>query len=215
MSFVEERAMGYLQPAEYGAFGLGADTSDDLVATASTLIDSHCRRTSLNATQYVERMRLNADSQTVRLSYLPLLAVAPAATALVSVRARYGRPRRGEMVDPFLEQAAWAFSLPGSWTSLDVTTIDSVADTGELTLTRNVMGIAYNEVEVTYTAGFATVPDAVKVACAQIVRNAQATPALNVRMNRIDTMQVQYFSDSLIDGQVASLLAPYRAARLG
>ena len=194
--------MGYLQPAEYGAFGLGGDTGDDLVATASTLIDSHCRRASLNAAQYVERLRLNADAQTVRLSFLPLLAVAPAASPLVRVRARYARPRRGELLDPFLEQAAWAFSLPGSWTQLDVTTIDFVADTGELTLTRNVMGIAYNEVEVTYTAGFAVVPDAVKAACAQIVRNAQATPSLNVRMNRIDTMQVQYFSDSLVDAQV-------------
>lgn len=207
--------MGYLQPAEYGAFGLAADTSDDWVATASTLIDSHCRRASLNATQYVERMRLNADSQTVRLSYLPLLTVAPGASPLVGVRARYARPRRGEMLDPFLEQAAWAFSLPGSWTTLDASTVDFVADTGELTFTRNVLGLAYNEVEATYTAGFAVTPDAVKVACAQIVRNGQATPALNVRMSRIDTMQVQYFSGSLMDAQVVELLAPYRAARLG
>ena len=87
--------MGYLQPAEYEAFGLTADTSDDWVTTASTLIDSHCRRSSLNATQYVERMRLNAGSQTVRLSYLPLIAVAPATNPLVSVQARYAKPRRG------------------------------------------------------------------------------------------------------------------------
>jgi hypothetical protein len=208
-------AMGYLQPAEYEAFGLTPDTSDDWVTTASTLIDSHCRRSSLNATQYVERMRLNAGSQTVRLSYLPLTAVAPATNPLVSVQARYAKPRRGEMLDPFLEQAAWAFSLPGSWTSVDVNSVDFVNETGELTFTRNVLGLPYNEVEVTYVAGLATIPDAVKVACAQIVRNAQATPALNVRMNRIDTMQVQYFSDSLINAQVAQLLAPYRAARLG
>jgi hypothetical protein len=96
-----------------------------------------------------------------------------------------------------------------------VNSVDFVSETGELTFTRNVLGLPYNEVEVTYVAGLATIPDAVKVACAQIVRNAQATPALNVRMNRIDTMQVQYFSDSLIDAQVAQLLAPYRAARLG
>lgn len=207
--------MVYLQPAEYGAFGLTPDTSDDWITTASTLIDSHCRRSSLSATEYVERMRLNSGSQTVRVSYLPLVAIAPATNPLLSARARYARPRRGEMADPFLEQAAWAFSLPGSWTAVDVNTVDFFNETGELTFARNVLGLAYNEVEVTYTAGLETIPNGVKVACAQIVRNAQATPALNVRMNRIDTMQVQYFSDSLIDAQVAQLLAPYRAARLG
>ena len=41
------------------------------------------------ATQYVERMRLTAGAQTVRLSYLPLVAVAPATTPLVSVQVRY------------------------------------------------------------------------------------------------------------------------------
>jgi hypothetical protein len=79
----------------------------------------------------------------------------------------------------------------------------------------NYLGLGYNEVEVTYTAGLVTIPDAVKVACAQIVRNAQATPALNVRSNKIDTMQMQYFSASIIDPQVQSLLRPYLAQRIG
>ena len=73
----------------------------------------------------------------------------------------------------------------------------------------------YNEVEVTYTAGVAMVPDAVKVACVQIVKNAQATPAMNVRSSRMDTLQMQYFSGSLIDAQVQALLRPYVAERLG
>ena len=55
---------------------------------------------------------------------------------------------------------------------------------GEVALPQNPLGLAYNEVELTYTAGSAAIPDAVKFACAQIVRNAQATPALNVRAAR-------------------------------
>ncbi len=58
-------------------------------------------------------------------------------------------------------------------------------------------------------------PDTVKVACAQIVKNAQATPAMNVRSSRMDTLQMQYFSGSLIDPQVQTLLRPYVAERLG
>src|SRR5436305_772422 len=70
-------------------------------------------------------------------------------------------------------------------------------------------------IEVTYRAGLATVPAAVKVACAQVVRNAQATPALNVKSSRLDTMQMQYFSSSLLDEQVKLLLRPYVAQKVG
>jgi len=55
----------------------------------------------------------------------------------------------------------------------------------------------------------------VKVACVQIVKNAQATPAMNVKSSKMDTMQMQYFSGSLIDPQVQMLLKPYIAERLG
>ena len=55
---------------------------------------------------------------------------------------------------------------------------------------------------MTYTAGFATLPSAIKVACAQIVKNAQATPGLNVKSSKVDTLQLQYFSGSLVDATV-------------
>ncbi|MDQ2834064.1 MAG: hypothetical protein M3Y50_10035 [Acidobacteriota bacterium] len=207
--------MGYLLPTEYVQYGLTADTTDDWVTMASALIEAHCRRPSLLVTQYVERMRLTSGSQAVRLSYRPLAAAAGAASALVGVRVRYGRPRRGELVDEFREQVVWAFGLPGSWTSLDVTSVDVNQTTAELTFPVNFLGLDYNEVEVTYTSGLVTIPDAVKVACVQIVKNAQATPSANVKQTKMDTMWMQYFSSSLIDPQVQILLRPYVAERLG
>ena len=70
--------------------------------------------------------------------------------------------------------------------------------------------------EIVYTAGFAAFPDPVKVACAQLVKNAQATPALNVKKNVApDGMQFWYFSDSLLDATVQELLAPFVAQRVG
>jgi hypothetical protein len=63
-------------------------------------------------------------------------------------------------------------------------------------------------------AGFVTVPTQVSAACAQIVKNAQAIPALNVKSSRLDTLEMQYFSGDLIDDGVASMLLPYRAERL-
>jgi hypothetical protein len=207
--------MGYLLPAEYVQYGLTAETTDDWVTMASALMEAYCRRPSLMVTQYVERMRLTEGVQTVRLSYRPLNAAAEAASALVAVRVRYGRPRRGEMPDQFHEQIAWAFSIPGSWSALDVSNVDVNLATGELTFPQNFLGLNYNEVEVTYTAGLLTVPDAVKVACVQIVKNAQATPAMNVKSSRMEQMQMEYFSGVLVDAQVQAMLRPYVAERLG
>src|SRR5437868_6868880 len=178
--------MGYLLPTEYVQYGLTAETTDDWVTMASALVEAHCRRPNLLVTQYVERMRLTAGAQAVRLSYRPLAAAMGTASALVGVRVRYARPRRGELADLFREQIAWAFSVPGSWNSLDVTTVDVNDATAELTFPVNFLGLDYNEVEITYTSGLASIPDAVKVACAQIVKNAQATPAMNVKSNKMD-----------------------------
>jgi hypothetical protein len=207
--------MGYLCPTEYVAYGLTAETTDDWVTMASALIEAHCRRQSLLVTEYVERMRLTASSQAVRLSYLPLTPLGTAASALVGVRVRYGRPRRGELQDPMLAQVAWAFSIPGSWSALVLSSLDLDVATGDLTFPMNLLGLNYNEVEVTYTAGVEVVPPAVKIACAQIVKNAQATPAMNVKGSKMDTLQMQYFAGSLIDANVQTMLVPYVAQRIG
>ena len=72
---------------------------------------------------------------------------------------------------------AIVFGLPGTWISLDVTNFDFFCDTGEVSWLPNPMGMYFDEMELTYTGGFTTIPDPVKFACAQLVRNAQAMPA--------------------------------------
>jgi len=206
--------MAYLEPADYPNYGLPAGTTADWITAASALINSYCRRRDLNVVQYIERLRVTTGAQTVRLSYLPLAAVAPAVTPIVGIEGRYARPRRGEIQHEQLFEIVWAFALPGQWAAIDPTLVDFDPANGELTLPWNLLGLPYNEVEVTYTAGLTTIGDDVKSACAQIVRNAQATPALNASMSRIDTMQVKYFSSSLIDETVQAWLKPYVANKL-
>jgi hypothetical protein len=207
--------MAYLQPADYPNYGLPAGTTADWITAATALINSYCRRPDLNVMQYTERLRLTAGAQTVLVSYLPMTPVAPAAAPIVSIEGRYARPRRGELPNEPLFEIARAFSLPGQWAEIDPSTVDYDPANGELTLPWNVLGLPYNEVRVTYTAGLAVIGDDVKSACAQIVRNAQATPALNASMSKIDTMQIKYFSSSLIDETVQAWLNPYVANRLG
>ena len=206
--------MAYLTPADYAAYGLAADTADELVTMASALMEAHCRRPTLMAAEYVERVRLTEGAQTARLSYGPL-----APGAITAVRVRFARGRRGDLAGLSLEQFAGfqiasAFGLPGTWSTLDPATVDIYAGPREIGFPLNLLGLAYNEVEIRYTAGFVTVPEQIKAACAQIVKNAQTTPGLNVQRSRLDTMQMEYFSGSLLDEGVRAMLRPYMAARL-
>jgi hypothetical protein len=129
------------------------------------------------------------------------------------VQARYTKPRRGEIANEM--QVLWkAFSLPGSWITIDPTTVDWSPD-GGVTLPWSLMGLPYNEIEVTYTAGLSVLPDAVMSACALIVKNAQSTSGMNVKSSKVDMLQVQYFSDQMVDSTVKTLLRPWVANRLG
>ncbi len=207
--------MAYLQPADYPNYGLPDGTTADWVTAATALINSYCRRPDLNVIQYTERLRLTTGSQTVRLSYLPLSPLGAATSPIVSIEGRYAKPRRGELVDNYLFETALAFSLPGQWNAIDSILVDFDPNTGELTLPWILFGLPYTEIAVTYTAGLAVIGDDVMTACAQIVRNAQSTPALNASKTKIDTMQMQYFSSSLVDETVQAWLRPYVANRLG
>lgn len=206
--------MNYLDASEYLAYGLDATTDSSWVTAASAVIDAHCRRATLAVNQYQERIKLAPEMQTVRLSYLPLVTVAPASTPIMELQGRYGIPRRGEwpLAELSLEFAV-VFSLPGAWTTIDPTSVDIWADGGELTFPLNVLGMSFNEVDVTYNAGLATIPSNVKVACAEIVKNAQITPALNLKSGKLDRMRLDYFGDSLVDENVRSLLKPFVARK--
>ncbi len=200
--------MNYLLATEYESYGLSADTAPAWITSASALIDAHCRRPTLAIAEYTERLRLTTN--VVRVTFLPLAPLDPATNPIVKLRARYGVRNLEDM----FTEVAQAFALPGAWVDLDPSQADYRPETGEIMLAANALGLAFSEVEVTYTAGFADVPEPVKAACAQIVRNAQATPALNVRSGALDRMQLEYFSDSLLDATVRALLTPYVAVRL-
>ena len=203
--------MQYLDPSEYVSFGLTEETSDSLVTAAFAMIDAFCKRISLGVTQYCERLRFGR-SNTLQLSNRPLEATTTALSALVSVRVR-GRCSSAELFQPLAFEAT-CFLTGSDWCALDPSTID-VGPDALLSFKPNLFGGNFAEAEVTYTAGFGDIPTAVKVACAQIVRNAQAMPALNVRRQSLDSMQMEYFSGTLLDGDVRRLLQPYVSERMG
>ena len=210
--------MDYLANSEYEAYGLEPETPESWVAAACAIINAHCHRPTLWNSQFIERIRLTPGRNSLRLCYLPLAAPDPATSPLVSGRARYGVPRRGDDLTMWemASEFAIAFGLPGAWIDLDLTTFDYFADTGEVSWLPNLLGLYFDEMELTYTAGFTTtVPDPVKFACVQLVRNAQATPALNVKEGALNAMHFAYFADTLLDSTVREMLAPYVAQKVG
>ena len=206
--------MNYLSPSEYQLYGVDPTTEPALVGSASSLIDAHCRRATLTIAQYEERIRMTPDRNTIRLTYLPLAPLPPATSPIISGRGRYTIPRRGEWpFDDLRLDVALTFGMPGTWNAIDPAAVDFDLQTGELTLPLNVVGLWFSEVDLVYTAGFSVVPDAVKYACAQVVRNAQATPAVNVKTGHMDRLRMDYFAPDLLDDTVRSLLAPYVAQK--
>ncbi|WP_263411110.1 hypothetical protein [Terriglobus tenax] len=197
--------MAYLLPTEYEAYGLSAETADAWAEAASAMVDAYCRRKTLDVQTYTERMRMHPEKQVVWLSYLPVLE-------LTEVRARFARACGGYA---WGDEVTRVFGLSGQWTEVDVTTVEIRPETGELRLPQSVLGQVFGEVEVIYTSGYPEIPSAIKTAVAQIVRNAEAMPALQVKSQKLDAMQVEYFSASLLDEMTKSLLRPYVAERLG
>jgi len=209
--------MNYLDPTEYENYGIEATTPASWVAAASSMIDAHCRRTTLGTAQFTERLRLTPGRNSVQLTYLPLTTLQGQSSPIASARGRYATPRRGDDLTTWdmTQQIAAAFTLPGTWIDIDISRMDCFADTGEVGWMANPLGLQFQEIEITYAAGFATIPDPIKFACAQIVRNAQATPALNVRANTVNAMHLEYFADTLVDSSVQAMLAPYVAQKVG
>jgi hypothetical protein len=111
-------------------------------------------------------------------------------------------------------EVATVFATQNTWIAISLDSLDLDAHSGEIILCSGLLAPALRDMELTYTAGYTEIPHAVKQACAKLVKNALATPALNVSKQKIDTMYMQYFADSLVDSDVQRLLAPFVAQRL-
>ena len=64
--------MNYLSDSEYENYGMEPATAASLVAAASALINTYCRRPTFAILQYTERIRIAPERNNLRLTYLPL-----------------------------------------------------------------------------------------------------------------------------------------------
>src|SRR5215472_15930995 len=138
--------MNYLNDSEYQSYGLEPDTPESWVSAASSIINAHCNRPTLWEQQFTERIRLVPNRNVLRLTYLPLSGTSP----LLSGRARYGVPRRGDDLTMWemTTEFAITFGLPGTWIDLDVSNFDYFPDNGEVSWLPNPLGVYFDEMEL-------------------------------------------------------------------
>jgi hypothetical protein len=202
----------YLTTAEFTSLGLADSTDPALIRVASDLVDAFCNRASLLVREYSERNRLPDGVPVTRTTYTPLAVAQGQQTPFIAVRARHGIPRGPNALT--LAEMTAAFGGPPEWVDLDPAKVEYHAATGELWLPAGIYGVPFTEAELTYTAGYTEPPEAVKLACAQIIRNFESHPAANVRAAQLDNLQLAYFAGSLLDEDTRRLLAPFVAVRL-
>ena len=202
----------YLTTAEFPQYGLADSTDPAMIRIASDLVDSFCQRESLLLAQYTERNRLPEGLPVTRATYTPLAIAQGAQSPFLTIRARHGVVR-GPNASTLAEMIA-PFGGPPAWIDLDPASVDYNAAIGDVWLPTGIFGIPFTEAELVYTAGYAQPPEAVKLACTQIIRNVESHPVASVRSTQMDRLQLEYFAGSLIDDDVRRLLAPYVAIRL-
>lgn len=189
--------MAYLTPIELDQYTSPVTIPDSqksiLINQASNLIDSYCRRT-LTVQTFTETIPLN-EANMGRLRYTPI-------TEITTVEARYALE-----YNPF-----GAEIFPVTWET--VTSYDYNPDNGRIWLPSGLVPVAYQEARVTYKSGYATIPEAVKLACGMLVVQLK-TRRPGVISLRDENTVVQYASETLITPEIANLLAPYRLLLVG
>lgn len=160
-----------------------------LIIRASAIIDGRCRR-EIGVKSYTERIPLT--NQRGHLSYYPVKEIIE-----VNGRAAYGITG-----DNF-------FGIPGFVTA-DLTTLDVDKEIGTVMCGGSPFGMPYAELEVTYTSGWDSIPNKVKIACGLIIAQLSSNSNTNVKLKKDVDSTIEYFGNNMITPEIADLLSEYQ-----
>lgn len=197
---------GYLTIEELATYAPDATIEtgkeQSFIDRASVLIDEYLHR-SIGVNTYTERMSLTSGGS--HLTYLPVVS-------LTSIKARHDI-RNDPQVSYLGTQATWE--------DIDIATVDLLKDTGIFYILQTTLSIStflssvmgnYTEAEITYVAGYAVTPEAVKQACGQLITNMSMRPnPMTVAEQLPNGLRTSYGSTSLITPEIAELLGGFVA----
>lgn len=181
--------------------------------TLQSVVNAHSPSVSLDLGMTLKQHKFMPQGRPITtLAYTPV-------ARLLSGQGRYAYGRRGEssryQVDDFnLLASLSAFGGPPTWEFFPLNAAGVDPDTGQFWVPAGVMLAYYSEINLWYVAGFAqaNIPDAVKLACAQLVAALQDNPSdSNWKSYRAGDTQIQRFAASVMSDDTKRNLAPFRA----
>lgn len=213
----------YLQPVEYEDYGLPSNTPDALVRQAGFLAESYCNRDTPDQSgvvngfwvgQYREQRRFPADRQITRLSFRPTVAI-------VSAKVRQRLNRRSDIPQYQEDYLLLNLTTPGGipkWQDLIIDDDHIQLDgDGRVWVATTLLGVKWSEIDITYTAGYAVIPEPIKQAVAMIVgelpRGIGQRPAGAKELQEGNT-RILFGEPGFIPDDVKRLLSPYRVRTL-
>lgn len=173
----------------------GITLTDQLILRASNIIDGYCKR-KITVESYTERIPLT-ELQRGHLSYYPV----------VNITSIKGRPK-------YDFTGTNMFGPPMFVIITDLTILDVNKDIGALWCGSSIIGIPYTELEVTYTSGWATIPDNVKLACGMLIDQLVSSNNSNVKSKKDFDSSIEYFANSMITPEIANLLSEVKIVLL-
>jgi len=160
-----------------------------------------------------EQKEMPKDRSTTLLANLPVMN-------LQSGVGRYGYGRRSQQISGSFQEmnllaVVSSFGGPPLWIPWTVTDAGLNRNTGEVWVPAGILLAYYTEVKIWYTSGYsyATLPDQVKFACANVVKALKETglgPNIKNRETR-DGLKSSKFENNIIDANTREMLRPYRA----
>lgn len=157
-----------------------------------------------------------APRRVVRITRWPLAQILCAFGRFVPDRRGSQLARSGMATFPLGELAG--APLPPAWTEFSLASCDINDETGVVTIFPGLPQSGFNEARLRYVAGwqYTTLPEAIKRATANLVRNAIDSADLpgNVRMVKSGDAAMEKFRDSVLDADTRSLLQPYKSMRV-
>lgn len=147
----------------------------------------------------------------IRVAKWPIVTV-------TSLLGRYAYGRRSDQVGGLYQEmnllaSVQTFGGPPQWMPITVAQASWSDSAGEIWVPAGMLLAYYSDVRVRYIAGYASVPDPVMRATAQIATALQAMDGMagEMKMMAAGDTRIERFSASMIDENCKAMLDPYKA----
>lgn len=203
--YPEGEAELYATPAEL-ASTLGFSATEQQIRFAMSLLHGHCNRKTFWPAEYTEWHSLPNDRNECQLSITPIIQI-------IDAKGRYAYGRRDKRAQNQLNydyiSALAVLGNPPRFQHIDVNQISLYPVTGQIWLPTGLFLLGYNEVEVTFLAGFQDIPSRLKTALALIINNVCLKGSGDRTSYSIGRVSRTFASPSFIDADTKMLLEPF------